>query len=446
MASYDGKKAIVHYNKFGETKINKMETKINYEERTEKTPIDASLICCSVGETINSESLKTNREPIENSMFFLPFGSEYNLSGNRKKVCNRVFVLDVSGKPLTPCKPKRAKQFMKEGKAKPIWNKFGEFGIQMLEEINYQSNSEIVLGIDNGTKFEGYSVVCDNLNIYNLMWKLPDKQKLVSKLDERRRLRKARRWRNCKRRECRFDNRNKDGFIAPSQLQIVQSRLKAIQELFRCYPISKVAFEDVKFNHRDYRWGKNFSTVEIGKNMIKNFIVDKIGRKNLILFDGTETYELRNKYGLRKTSDKSAKNFYSHCVDSFIIAKEVIGKPVILNENITFVDDSYRAIRRKLHDTQPNKNGIRQKFSTGNFQGIQKGCIIGDENGNWLGQIVGGTKNNVWYCDFEKQDNGRKIYQKGKSIKKISWISHQYKYKKINTRGEILPQPNCFAV
>ncbi len=405
-----------------------METK-NYEKGTEKTPIDASLICCSVGETINSMSLRNHSETrYENSKFLFPCGSEYNLSGNRKKVCSRVFVLDVGGKPLTPCRPKRAKKLMKESKAEPIWNKFGDFGIQMLVDTGNET-AEVVLGIDNGTKFEGYSIICDNTNNFNVMWKLPDKKKLVRKLEERRRLRRARRQRNCRRRACRFNNRNKDGFIAPSQLQVVQSRLKAMKEFFKYYPISKVAFEDVKFNHRDKRWGKNFSTVEVGKNMIKKFIVEKIGRKNLISFMGTETQELRDEYMLKKSSNKSKENFYSHCVDSFVIGLSVMDKPVVLNEDITFVDDSYRCIRRRLHDSQYSKGNIRYDFSTGNFQGIMKGCIIGDENG-WLGQLVGGTKNNVWYQDFEMRGK-RKVYQKGKDIKKIDWISHSYKYNKI---------------
>ena len=414
-------------------KKQKMETKINYENRTEKTPADASLICCSVREPINSMSLENKRNTLDNSKFFFHCGSEYNFP-NRKEVCSRVFVLDVSGKPLTPCRHKRARLLMKQGKAKPEWNKFGEFGIKMLEETGNET-AEVILGIDNGTKFEGYSIICDKTNNFNVMWKLPDKKKLMKKLEERSRLRRARRFRNCRRRQARFNNRSRDGFIAPSQLQVVQSRLKAINELFKSYPISSVAFEDVKFNHRDNRWGKNFSTIEIGKNMIKNFIVDKIGRKNFISFKGTETKELRDKYGLKKTSDKSKQNFYTHCVDSFVIAFSVIDKPVILNESLTYVDDNYRPIRRRLHDTQFKKGGIRDKFSTGNFQGISKGCIIGDVGG-WLGQLVGGTKNVCYYQNFELQDNGRKVYQKGKSISKVNLTSHHFKHNIVNG-GEI---------
>jgi len=400
---------------------------------------DAPLIPTSSAEPFNATNQQNQKETLSGgSKSVAHVRSGYNLS-NGEEACSRVFVLDVDGEPLTPCKPRRAKKLMKQGKAKPVWNKFGRFGIQMLVETKTET-PETVLGIDNGTKFEGYTIICDKSHNFNVMWKLSDKKKLVKKLEERRRLRRARRFRNCRRRPARFDNRSKDGFIAPSQLQVVQSRLKAIGELFRCYPISKVAFEDVRFNHRDKRWGKNFSTVEIGKTMIKEFITQRIGRGSLISFEGHETQKLRKTLGLRKTSDKSKESFYSHCVDSFVIALAVAepNMPIVLNENLTFVDDSYRCIRRRLHDTQYSKGNIRYPFSTGNFQGISKGCIIGDENG-WLGQLVGGTKEQCRYQDFEMRGN-RKVYQKAKVLKKIKWISHGFKTKVIKGQNYKLKQ------
>ena len=307
---------------------------------------------------------------------------------------------------------------MKEKQAKPVWNKFSQFGIQMLVETRKES-PKTILGQDWGTKFEGYSLISGKENLLNVMIKLPDKKKLIKKLDERRTLRRARRWRNCRRRETRFDNRSRKDFIAPSQLQIVNSRLKCMDEFFKCYPIQKVAIEDVCFNHRDKRWGKNFSTVEIGKQKIFNHIRKIIGTENLILFNGYDTQDFRKKNELHKSSDKSSKQFYSHCVDSFVIANEISNANH--NENLVYVDDSYRFVRRKLHDSQYAKGNIRANFSTGNFKGIRKGTMCE------FGQIVGGTKNQVWYCDFELQDNGRKIYQKGKMLNKIGWLSHHYK-------------------
>ena len=339
-------------------------------------------------------------------------------SENRASMSGRVFVLGKDEKPLTPCKVSKARKLMEGKQAEPIWNKFGQFGIQMLVETR-KEKPKTILGCDFGTKFEGYSVVSGKENILNVMWKLPDKKKLVKKLEERRILRRARRFRNCRRRECRFNNRSRRGFIAPSQLQVVNSRLKAIQELFKCYPINVVTIEDVKFNHRNKRWGKNFSTIEVGKKMLYDNLRARVGTGNLIQFNGYDTQEFREKYNLHKSSDKSKKSFYSHCVDSFIIANELSN--AIPNENLIYVDDSYRAIRRKLHDTQFKKGGIRAKFSTGNFKEIRKGTMCE------YGQIVGGTREQTYYQDFELQENGRKIYQKGKMLNKILWLSHKYK-------------------
>ena len=338
-------------------------------------------------------------------------------SENRASMSGRVFVLGKDGKPLTPCKKSKARKLMEGKQAEQVWNKFGEFGIQLLVDTR-KKTPKTVLGCDFGTKFEGYSVLSGTENVLNVMWKLPDKKKLVKKLEERRHLRRARRFRNCRRREARFNNRSRKDFIAPSQLQVINSRLKCISELFRCYPLDSVALEDVKFNHRDKKYGRNFTTIEIGKKKLYDYIRAKVGTGNLILFDGMDTMEFRKKLNLKKTKVKSDKKFSVHCVDSFVIANELSqAEP---NKNLIYVDDNYRYVRRRLHDTQFAKGGIRANFSTGNFKGIRKGTVCE------FGQIVSGTKGQAWYQDFEMKGN-RKVYQKGKMLNRISWLSHKFK-------------------
>ncbi|MFH1668596.1 MAG: RRXRR domain-containing protein [Candidatus Woesearchaeota archaeon] len=377
----------------------------------------ASLALPSSAELLNAMISDEPDKGDAKSKFRSHLRSEYN-SENRASMSGRVFVLGKEGKPLTPCKVGKARKLLGGGVAKPVWNKFGQFGIQMLEETRKEM-PKTVLGCDFGTKFEGYSVISGTENVLNVMWKLPDKKKLVKKLEERNRLRRARRFRNCRRRPCRMDNRSKKGFIAPSQLQVMNSRLKCVSELFKCYPIGAVAIEDVKFNHRDHKWGKNFSTIEVGKRMLYDFLRVKVGVGNFIQFSGYDTQEFRERAGLKKSQDKNAKKFSAHCADSFVIANEL--STAIPNQNLVYVDDNYRYVRRRLHDSQPAKGGIRAKFSSGTFKGIKKGCMCE------FGQIVGGTKEQAWYCDFELQDNGRKIYQKGKMLNKINWLSHHYK-------------------
>jgi len=377
----------------------------------------ASLALPSSAESLNAMISDETNKVDAKSKFYSHLRSEYN-SEDRASMSGRVFVLSKDGKPLTPCKESKARKLLEGKQAVPVWNKFNQFGLQMLVDTRKEI-PKTVLGCDFGTKFEGYSVISGTENILNVMWKLPDKKKLVKKLEERKALRRARRFRNCRRRECRSDNRSKKGFIAPSQLQIIQSRQKCISELFNCYPFDAVVIEDVCFNHRDNRWGKNFSTIEIGKKMLYDFLRVKVGVGNLIQFNGYDTQGFREKLSLKKSSDKSEKKFSSHCVDSFVIANEL--SSATPNQDLVYVDDNYRFVRRRLHDTQPAKGGIRAKFSSGIFKGIRKGSMCE------FGQIVGGTKEQVWYCDFDLQDNGRKIYQKGKMLNKITWLSHHYK-------------------
>jgi len=376
-----------------------------------KTPVGTPLTDCSVGENISPANLLTTAKSSEGSVSCFHWGSGNNSEQSEASMSGqRIFVLGMDGKPLTPCKKQKARRMLLGGVAKVVWNKFGEFGVQML--IGTRKHiPKTILGMDWGTKFEGYSVIVGNDNSFNVMWLLPDKKVLVRKLKERRELRRARRFRNCRRREARFNNRSKEGFIAPSQLMMVNSRLKCIKEIMKCYPVNKVAVEDVRFNHRDNKWGKNFSTIEIGKNKIYDYIIRLVGRENLIKFEGTETKKLREKFGLKKSGTKDKQAFDSHCVDSFVIACEIsCANP---NFDISIVDDTYRPKRRRLHDSQFRKGGIRERYSTGNFKGIRKGCVCE------FGQMAGGTGNYAYIYNWEKRV--------GKVLSKIGWLSHSFK-------------------
>lgn len=334
-----------------------------------------------------------------------------------------VFVIGVDGKPLTPTTPTRARKLLEGGQAKKRWSKFGTFGIQMLVPTRTETPLTI-LGYDAGTKFEGIVVVSGTENSLAVKLDLPDKKKIVRKLDERRTLRRARRHRNCRRRPARFDNRSRAGFIAPSQAVIVGSRLKVLGECFRLYPITAVGNEDVRFNHARHRWGANFSTVEIGKARIRKFFEDRGAR--VVDFRGFETQELRGKYGYRKTKDKAADKFDAHCSDALALACEAGPGLRVEPGRFLVVDDTYRPVRRKLHDTQSAPGGVRAVYSRGTVFGLRKGLLVGTSQGR-RGQLCGENRGGYRYYDGQKRRQ---------TAVRLAWISSHFCHAR---RGAAIP-------
>jgi len=66
-------------------------------------------------------------------------------------------VVDKDGNPLMPTKPSRARRWIKSGKATPFWSR-GVFCVRLNVEPSARYKQPIAVGIDAGSKMEGYSV------------------------------------------------------------------------------------------------------------------------------------------------------------------------------------------------------------------------------------------------------------------------------------------------
>lgn len=383
-----------------------------YQHKQLQEPTGASLTC--------SSSAPAKSDVSEETKLSVACRSENTLdSGRTNVVKHTVFVLGSNGKPLTPTTSTRARKLLKGGQAKKCWSKFNTFGIQMTISTRIET-PKTALGVDNGAKFEGYSVVCHKENNLSVKLDLPDKKKIVRKLKERREARRTRRNR-LRRRPARWSNRSRKGFIAPSQLVIVNSRLKIISELCKIYPVSVAGIEDVRFNHTKHKWGRFFSTIEIGKNKIRQWFDDReIERTE---YRGFETAELRKQYGYKKTSVKSADKFGAHCSDSLTLAVAVLGSLPVEPGAFLVVDDTYRCVRRRLHDSNIKSGGVREKYSTGTVFGLRKGLMIGTKRGK-TGQLCGEARGMLRYRD---------LANKRQTCSSVSWISTGFKIRKCSS-------------
>ena len=289
-------------------------------------------------------------------------------------VIGKVPVISASGKPLMPCRPGKAKKLLTKGLANKRWNKLGVFYLQLRfdPESELNKNQELCMGVDPGSKWDGVAVVSKDGVLTCAMLVLPSK--VAEKLEQRREMRRARRYRKTPRRAKRFDNRRRpDGWIAPSQKAKVDFRIKIVDELCKLYPINRFAVEDVRFNHYQKRWGKHFSTVEIGK---EKFYEHLRGLGSLTLYTGVETAELRGKLGLPKNSIKRELSWDTHAVDAIAIGCTELGCKDPSPPEF-WVWKRFEYARRQLHRLEPDKGGVRRRYGgSWSIPPFRKGDVV----------------------------------------------------------------------
>ena len=256
------------------------------------------------------------------------------------------------GLPLMPMKQTKAFWLVTNHKAKFRFNrKLNLWHLNLLIKPSGYMTQEIVLGIDPGSTFDGYSLLSKLFHHLNLEYIQRPKKGKNSIRSFKQRQSMNRRVRRCRlrHRPIRFDNRTKCK-LPPTIQANVNARKWVIMKLIKYFPFAKIRIEDVKFNHFRDLVGKNrlsgkargagFSLVEVGKQQLYNWIISS-GFK-LELIEGHETHKMRLEYlnGLDiKSIDKSEKTFNAHCLDSFIIASKDFDKSLLdINKETLFVE------------------------------------------------------------------------------------------------------------
>ena len=268
----------------------------------------------------------------------------------------RIAVVSKEGKALMPTTPCKCRKLLLANLAEKKWSKEGIFYIQLTKSVG-EELQDVALAIDPGSKFDGYCVSGTKEVCIMGMAILPKNVK--KRMETRSNLRKARRGRNCRRREARFNNRKKkEGWIAPSQLAKVQLRIRLMERLCKIFPITDIVIEDVRFNHHKKRRGKYFSTVEIGKTKVYNRAKEL---SKLWLINGWETAETRKEYGIKKCSQKNKLSVESHANDSLAMVCWLNGEKSKDNTSVFYVWRRQECSKRQLHLASCAKGGFRRR-------------------------------------------------------------------------------------
>lgn len=278
----------------------------------------------------------------------------------------QVFVVDLTGKPCLPTRPARARILIRNGKAKVI--QVVPYTIQLKREVENPVGS-FEVGIDDGAKFVGVSVVNDQTKEVVFYGEIKLRQDVSLKMEQRKTYRRSRRTRNLGYRQPRFSNRI-SSFLAPSIRCRKDSILRFIKDMMKRINITKVTVEEVTFNQNKSLRGKWFSLVETGKIYLREQIL-KLG----LIFKyvhGYMTKEWRLNLGLSKT----------HGNDAIAIACRE-NKPTISSLYFTILPRRTKPAHDK---TCTEKNGFRHydlvkaeragETVIGSIKALKKGRIV----------------------------------------------------------------------
>ena len=263
---------------------------------------------------------------------------------------NFVPVKSQEGEQLMPTTPVRAAMMIKCGDATPYWDN-GIFCIRLNREPSGRYKQEVVVGVDPGSKKEGFTVKSKSHTYLNVQ--ADAYNKVGKKVEKRRELRRGRRSRKCPNRKNRTNRlANKERIPAGTRVRW-EWKLRILKWLSKLYPITHVCVEDIKARSikRARKWNSSFSPLEVGKQW---FYTEIQKRWELLTLRGYETKEIRDRLGLKKSQQKLvSETFDAHCVDSWCLAYHTVGGIEIPDNTDIFCISPIPVRRRELHRQNP---------------------------------------------------------------------------------------------
>ena len=313
-----------------------------------------------------------------------------------------VYVLNTEKKPLMPCKEAKARKLLKQNKAK-IYKK-EPFTIQLLFICENQTQ-DIALGVDAGSKHIGLSATTEEKELYAADIEL--RNDIVDLLSVRRQNRRTRRNR-LRYRKPRFNNRvhsKNSGWLAPSIEQKIQTHFKAVEDIHKLLPITKIIVETASFDiqkiknpeihNEEYQQGE-----QLGFWNIREYVLYR-DNHTCQCCKGKSKDKILNIHHIesRKTGGNAPNNLVTLCETCHKgYHNGIIKLPKTIKRGVSFKDASFMGIMRwsfynRLKEIYPNvfmiygyiTKNVRIKSNLPKDHYIDARCISGNPNVEPLG-------------------------------------------------------------
>lgn len=290
-----------------------------------------------------------------------------------------VYVLSKTGQPLMPTENHaKVRVLLKQQKAKIVHS--CPFTIQLLyDSTDY--TQPVSLGIDAGSRHIGVSATTETKVLYEADVTL--RNDIVDLLSTRREARRTRRSRKTRYRKPRFNNRTrKDGWLAPSIQQKVDTHLTTVRKVTEILPVNSITVETASF---DIQKIKNPDIAGTGYQQgeqldfwnVREYVLFRDGHKCQCC-KGKSKDPVLNVHHIesRKTGGNAPNNLITLCEtchkgyhngtvslpkDHFIDARCISGHPDATSGGTVFYQKKVRCHNRQIHKQKILKGGIRKR-------------------------------------------------------------------------------------
>jgi len=226
------------------------------------------------------------------------------IKGN-ESMQNRIFVVDHSLTPLTPCNARRARELVSSGKARvyrlyptvvalnssinfgtnaPITGKQNQYFFDFDAVVPAKATAEIVLKIDPGSKETGLAITLNNMVVWAAV--LAHRTTISGLLESRASCRRGRRNRKTRYRKPRFLNRKRarvDGWLPPSLMSRVDNIVNWTAKLLKYCPLTKIEIETVRFDMQKMEnpeiEGVEYQQGALAGYELKEYLLQKFGHQ-----------------------------------------------------------------------------------------------------------------------------------------------------------------------
>jgi len=157
----------------------------------------------------------------------------------------KVFVIDLEGKPLLPTHPARARKLLDSGKATVY--QVVPFTIQ-LNRVVENPVGEFTVGIDDGAKKVGIAVVNEHTKEVVFAGTVKLRQDVPILMERRKNYRRTRRSRKTRHRKCRYKRKKPKGWLPPTIRQKKESIVRVVVDLKKVLNITSGVVEQGMFD------------------------------------------------------------------------------------------------------------------------------------------------------------------------------------------------------